>query len=204
MALEKVGSFDKTTLPVPVVEISSTTPDPALDLPNNFPDDTIFINANNVLVAANGGSVGVDLTLGVIAIDGGNANGGGSFQPQPNTGTVGLSTRTSVSTSVPTIDANSSVNLEVTGYTGYLLYKVECDVPLWIRIYTDGTKRTDDADRYFGVDPAVNSGVVAEVVTTANTNSILMLPPVIGFNNDSPTTDSIYVSLKNLGTQQSL
>lgn len=171
-----------------------------------FPDDAIFINANNVMVAANGSSVGVDLTLDVIAIDGGNANGGGSYQPeppQPNTDTVGLSTRITSSVSVPAIGAGNTTNLQVSGFPGYLLYKVTCSVPLWVRIYTDSTKRTDDASRYFGVDPSINSGVVAEVLTTANTSSVLLLPPVVGFNNDVPPSNTIYLSVTNLGTEES-
>jgi hypothetical protein len=67
----------------------------------------------------------------------------------------------------------------------------------WVRIYTDTASRTADASRAEGVDPTPGSGVIAEVITTAAPQTILISPGTIGFNNESSPTTSIPIAVTN-------
>jgi hypothetical protein len=78
-----------------------------------------------------------------------------------------------------------------------MLYKVATNYPAWVRIYSDSTSRTSDASRLEGNDPTPGSGVIAEVITTASSLTQLITPGVIGFNNDTVTTSTIYLAVTN-------
>jgi hypothetical protein len=65
----------------------------------------------------------------------------------------------------------------------------------WVRIYTDAASRTADAARLISVDPTT-TGIIAEVVTTANT-TVPIAPGVIGFSNESPASTNILLAITN-------
>jgi len=163
-----------------------------------IPDGTtITLDANGNIAAAPGGyslPIAASGTLGGVKIGSGlsiDGNGvltatGGSSVPQIQnlTGT----------TSSLADDATAELN--ITGYKAYSLFKIETDAASWVRVYTDDTSRDADQTRSEGTDPSPGSGVIAEVRTTT-AESILITPGIMGFNNDSPRTTTIYLSVTN-------
>ena len=99
--------------------------------------------------------------------------------------------------------------LNITGYKGYVLYKVSVNASCpycWIRLYVDDVSRQADRFRSSGSDPEPGSGCVAEVVHFPPGNElgeILVTPGVLGFNNDNPRTNTIYLAITNYGAQAS-
>jgi len=87
-------------------------------------------------------------------------------------------------------------NLSITGFKGYMMYKIATSAAAWIRIYTSTAARTADSSRAEGTDPSPGAGVIAEVVTTG-AETVLLSPGVIGFNNESIPTNSIEVAVTN-------
>jgi hypothetical protein len=87
-------------------------------------------------------------------------------------------------------------DLNITGFKGYLLFKIQSSHAAWIRIYTTAAARTADVGRSEDVDPGSNSGVLVEVVTTGS-QTIVIAPGVLGFNDENPTTTNIPISVTN-------
>lgn len=174
-----------------------------IDVPagNLYPEGTILVSNTGIVDASIGTALGANVI--VTYIDGGNASGGGGVEEQPpannssNTTVTGLSTRTIVSSSVGTIAANSIADVNISGFKSYALYTVGYTQPAWIRIYTSAAARANDTNRAIGADPVPGSGILAEVVTTANSQSFILTPPVVGFNSEAPVGNTVYVSIKN-------
>lgn len=104
------------------------------------------------------------------------------------TAVSGLESRSTAAGTTSSLANGASADLNITGFKGYALYKIQTSVAAWVRLYVDAASRTADVSRLETVDPAPGSGVIAEVITTGN-QTILMSPAVIGFNNEtSPTT----------------
>ena len=163
-----------------------------------IPDGTtITIDANGNIAAAAGGYVlptasatvlgGIKIGSG-LSIDGNgvvNATGGSTVpQIQDLTGTTG------------SVADNNTTELNITGYKAYALFKITVDTEAWVRVYVDDASRDADLTRSEGQDPTPGSGVIAEV-RTSGAESILTSPGIMGFNNDNPRTDNIYLSVTN-------
>ena len=105
---------------------------------------------------------------------------------------------------VTTSIANNGIgNTDIFAFKSYALMKVGLSTAGWLRLYTDSTSRTNDANRSVGTDPTPGSGVIAEVVTTGITTTVMISPFVLGGNMDDPVTDTIYAAITNLsGTTQ--
>ena len=111
------------------------------------------------------------------------------------------------STAIPTIEEKFATSasiasgddgdLTITGYRGYVLYKIKASVASWVRIYCDAASRTNDANRSEGNDPSPGSGVIAEVLTTSADQEVLITPGAMGFNNDSSPSTNIYLAINN-------
>jgi hypothetical protein len=116
-----------------------------------------------------------------------------------------LQSRTTVS-GVTTSIANLGIgNTDITGFKSYALMRVGLSTTGWLRLYTDSTSRDADVSRSIGEDPAVGSGVIAEVVTTGISTTQIISPFVMGGNLDNPADTIIYASIKNLsGSTQSI
>jgi hypothetical protein len=111
---------------------------------------------------------------------------------------IGLSSRTTVqATTSISIAPGASANCQVAGAKSYLLSKVTTNFPAWIRIYSDSASRTADLSRSEGNDPLPGSGVIAEIITSVGSLSQLITPGVLGFNNDTITTSTIYLAVTN-------
>jgi hypothetical protein len=116
-----------------------------------------------------------------------------------------LQSRTTVS-GVTTSIANLGIgNTNITGFKSYALMRVGLSTAGWLRLYTDSESRDADVSRSIGEDPAVGSGVIAEVVTTGISTTQIISPFVMGGNLDNPADTTIYASIKNLsGSTQSI
>jgi hypothetical protein len=116
-----------------------------------------------------------------------------------------LQSRTTVS-GVTTSIANLGIgNTNITGFKSYALMRVGLSTAGWLRLYTDSASRDADVSRSIGEDPAVGSGVIAEVVTTGISTTQIISPFVMGGNLDNPADTTIYASIKNLsGSTQSI
>jgi hypothetical protein len=122
---------------------------------------------------------------GVFTFVSGGGGGGG-----------GLSSRQTLSASTTNIGNNVSANIQINGYKGYALYKIQTSAAAWVRLYTSSSARTADESRTQGEDPLPSSGVLAEVVTTG-AETVLIAPSVLGFNDDNPVTGSIPIRVTN-------
>jgi hypothetical protein len=111
---------------------------------------------------------------------------------------IGLSSRTAVqATTGISIASAATSNCQTIGAKSYLLSKVTTNYPAWIRIYSDGASRAADSSRTEGNDPLPGSGVIAEVITSVGALTQLITPGVLGFNNDTITTSTIYLTVTN-------
>lgn len=82
------------------------------------------------------------------------------------------------------------------GYKGYVLYKIQTSHSAWVRVYINAASRSADVGRELGADPAYDAGVIAEVVTSGE-QTVIMAPAIFGFNDETPITTTIPVSVKN-------
>ena len=100
-----------------------------------------------------------------------------------------------------TVGAGVTANVEITNaYRSYSLLKVETDYPAWVVIYVTDATRTADAGRTIDADPTPGSGVITEVIGTSGAaQEFLMTPAVIGWNNESSTSNQrkIYAKVAN-------
>jgi hypothetical protein len=119
----------------------------------------------------------------------GPAGGGGG-------GGTGLGSRTTTNATTSSIANGASTDLNITGFKGYALYKVQTSAAAWVRLYTDNTTRTSDNGRSQTSDPLAGAGVIAEVVTTG-AQTQLITPAVVGFNNDGTPGTTIYARVTN-------
>jgi len=127
-------------------------------------------------------------------------NGAGSFSfttVEGGGGGSGLTSRGSISGSTGSIANNAAANINLTGYKGYVLYKIQTNGAAWVTVYASAATRTADASRTSDQYPADGGGVIAEVIT-AGAETVLITPGVIGFNNENPITDVIPIKVVNL------
>jgi len=109
---------------------------------------------------------------------------------------AGLEARSTAAGVTASLGSLASADLNITGFKGYVLLKIQTSVAAWVRLYTDGTSRTADAGRLETVDPDPGAGVIAEVITTGG-QTILMSPAVMGFNNETVPTTTIPCRVTN-------
>lgn len=115
------------------------------------------------------------------------------YAPATNVETVGVRVSRSIGSS--TLANNASQNLELySTSSSYALLKLKVEVNnptmtniAWLRVYTDEASRTADASRTTQEEAGVNSGVVAEIITSGDADSeeILIAPALVGYNQDS-------------------
>ncbi len=110
--------------------------------------------------------------------------------------TSGANSRTTVSGTTGVLSNGATGNISITGFKGYILYKITVSGAAWVRVYTDVASQTSDAGRLEGVDPAPGAGVIAEVITTG-AQTILITPGSYGFSNELPATTAIPVAVTN-------
>ena len=182
-----LGNVDNTTDANKPVSTATQT---ALDLkaPIASPTFTGTVTLGAVgNVSITGGSSGQILTT----------NGLGVLSWGTVSGLVGLSARTTVTTTTASLANNANADANITGYKSYVLLKIQTSAAAWVRIYSDDASRTADAARTSNTDPALGAGIIAEVITTS-AQTILISPGSYGFNNESIPTTTIPVNITNL------
>lgn len=90
-------------------------------------------------------------------------------------------------------------NISIPAAKTFSLLKIETSAAAWVTLYTDSTSRTNDASRSEFVDPAPGSGVIAEIIT-ASSDTRIISPGIIGWNNDASPGDNIYAKVVNKGS----
>jgi len=124
-----------------------------------------------------------------------NGSGGFTFEDASGGGSSLQSRATKAGTTGSLADA-AQENLDITGFKGYALLKVQTDRAARVRIYTDAASRTADASRAEGTDPTADAGVIAEVITTG-AQTVIISPGAFGFNNESTPTTTIPCRITN-------
>lgn len=117
-----------------------------------------------------------------------NAGGGGSGS---------LPSRTSPSAATASIADGVSTDIDITGYKGYALYTITTSHAAWVTLYTDNSSRQADNARGETEDPAPDSGVIAEVITSSGNLKVAIAPGVIGYNLETTPTTNIPVKVRN-------
>jgi hypothetical protein len=87
-------------------------------------------------------------------------------------------------------------NITITGFKGYIIYKISTNHAAWVRLYSSAAARAIDESRLEGEDPLSGSGVIAEVITTGS-QEILLTPGTVGFNSETPPNSNIYLAVTN-------
>jgi hypothetical protein len=158
----------------------------------------LSIDVNGIL-SANAGSytlpVATGSTLGGIKIGSGLSIDGNGVVNATVASSVQTIQELSGTTASLAPDATAEIN--IVGYKAYSLFKIETTAESWIRIYTDDVSRDADVTRSEGQDPSAGGGVIAEIRTDGIDNNVLITPGILGFNNDSPRTTTIYLSVTN-------
>lgn len=104
--------------------------------------------------------------------------------------------RTTVSVTTPVINYQSSANVTIPGFKGYVLYKITVSAGAWVVVYTSSATRSADLSRSITTDPLPNSGVIAEIITTSAGTQIFT-PGVVGYNDETPLTTAITIKVVN-------
>lgn len=107
-----------------------------------------------------------------------------------------LQTRSAATGTSASLADGASADVEITGFKGYALLKIETDRAAWVRIYTDAASRTADAGRAESSDPTPDAGVIAEVITTG-AQTVVISPGTIGFSNEGTPDTTIPVRVTN-------
>lgn len=109
----------------------------------------------------------------------------------------GLSSRTTVSVTTASIADAATDNVSITSAAkAYAVLSIQVDAAAWVRVYSSTTARTNDSSRSELVDPDPDAGVHAEIIT-AGAATVKFTPTSIGWNDESPVTDTIYLAIKN-------
>ena len=139
----------------------------------------------------------VTISNGVISSAGGGGGGGGG---------TSLGSRQAFNNSTSSGHATDAAeNITITAYKGYALYKIEVSEPAWVTLYVSSAARTADASRPITLDPTPGSGVIAEAITQASSETVLFTPAVIGFNDDATPSTNVYLKVVNRsGSTQSI
>ena len=171
--------------------------------------NNLNIDANGVLSAVQGNytlPTASTTVLGGVKVDGTSITIDGNGVITANAGSTSPSITTATGTINNAIVGYQTLNI-TSGFKAYVLYKVSVNVSCpycWIRLYTDPDSRDNDRFRGQGTDPSPGSGCIAEVVHFPPSNEdleILISPGVLGFNNDNPRTNTIYLAVTNYGAQ---
>lgn len=144
-------------------------------------------NVTWTLPGADGSSGQVLSTNGSGTLTWETVSGGGS-------GLVSRTTLTPVTTG--SLASGASEDLIITGYKGYVLYKIETDAAAWVRLYSSTAARTADASRLEGTDPLPGSGVIAEIISTG-AQTILITPGALGFSTETSPSTQIPCTITN-------
>ena len=162
--------------------------------------NNLTIDANGVL-SANAGAYTLPTAsttiLGGVKVDGTSVTIDGNGVITANAGSTSPSITDLTGQTGPIVQNGGIGDLNISGYKGYVLYKITSSHEAWIRVFVDDASRQADDTRSEGTDPTPGGGVIAEVRTYGLNQSVLVTPGVMGFNNDNPRTTTMYLSVVN-------
>lgn len=126
----------------------------------------------------------------------------GPSGPPGNPGSGFSATFVTVSGATTSLSSGTTGTITMTGVDvgkAYVLYKLQTSYPAWIRLYTNAANRSADVNRNISVDPASNSGVIVEVISTVSGTTVIA-PGVNGFNDDpGGPTNTMHFNVTNIG-----
>jgi hypothetical protein len=188
--IERVTPTSNMTIKVGGAGRSNATP--------NLDEGNVFLgDSNNRAVATSfNDTVDSHLNLSSASTNEVLSYNGSDYAWVAQSGGSSLQSRTTKAGTTGSLADAAQENLDITGFKGYALLKVQTDRAARVRIYTDAASRTADASRAEGSDPAADDGVIAEVITTA-AETVLISPGAIGFNNESTPTTTIPCRITN-------
>jgi hypothetical protein len=190
-----VSDLTDTTniIPADISDLTDTTNIIPADI-SDLTDTTNIIPTQLTDLGITDGTPGQVLTT--------NGSGGFTFTTVSGGGGggTGLGSRTTVGGTTGALAINGVGNLSITGFKTYALLGIYVEIPAWVRLYSSAAARTADASRLENQDPQPGAGIIAEVITTSNDQTVLFTPATIGFNAESPVSTTIYASVKNKGT----
>ena len=93
--------------------------------------------------------------------------------------------------------SNTTATIQFEAYKSYMLSRITSNYPVWLRVYSDSTSRSNDAGRALGASGANVSGLIYELYTTTFANNKLITPGILGFNSDANVTGTVYLSVTN-------
>ncbi len=183
--------------------LTSTTVKVVGDMQINAQGDLKFADADssNYVAFQAPATVASNITWTLPATDGTNGqvlttNGTGTLTWTTASGGGVLPSRTTINGNTGSISNGATGNFSITGFKAYYLLKVAVTHASWVRIYTDEASRLADSGRLEGTDPLPGSGVIAEIITTGS-ETVLISPALLGFNNETIPTSAIPIAVTN-------
>lgn len=107
-----------------------------------------------------------------------------------------LAGRVTLTTST-NLASNTTGTIQFEAYKSWMLSRVTVNYPVWLRVYSDATSRSNDADRAFGALGTGVSGLIYELFTTSFASNRIIAPGILGFNADNVATGTVYLSVMN-------
>lgn len=156
---------------------------------------------NNVVATANV-TAGNVISLGNVSASGNVSGtffiGNGAFLTGVVTGGGGgAGSRADVLINTGSIANAATFTGTVNLAKGYAVYKVVTTDAAWVRLYSNAATQSADSGRNQDNDPQPGSGVMVEVITNG-ANTVLISPAAVGWNDDSPVSNAIPISVTNL------
>jgi hypothetical protein len=197
--VNSIQNFSGTSL-----TLTATTVNVAGNMQLNGQNDLRFADADssNWVAFQAPASITSNVTWTLPSTDGSvgqvlTTNGGGTLSWSTASGGSGLVSRSPL-TPVTTgaLASGASENVIITGFKGYVLYKIETDAAAWVRLYSSTDARNSDASRLEGTDPLPGSGVIAEIISTG-AETILITPGALGFSTESIPNTQIPCTITN-------
>lgn len=112
----------------------------------------------------------------------------------------GLSLRQTFTATTSLMSTGTFTTIDLVGYKSYMIQKIETNLPARVRFYTDSSSRNTDRFRSEATSASAYNGVIADIVTTSTGLSRTTSPGIFGFNNDTSTNSTVYMTVNNKHT----
>lgn len=123
--------------------------------------------------------------------------GNGALLTGVVTGGGGAGNRANVTVNTGSIANAATFTGNLIMAKGYAVYKLATTDAAWVRLYSSTATQSADSSRSQDTDPQPGSGVMVEVITNGS-NVVLISPSAVGWNDESPVSNVIPISVTNL------
>jgi hypothetical protein len=162
---------------------------------------TNSVTSLNAISAAGNVTGGNIISLGGVSatgnVSGNYILGNGSLLTGVVTGGGGAGNRANVTINTGTIANAATFTGNVVMAKGYAVYKIATTNAAWVRLYSNATTQSEDSGRSQNNDPQPGSGVMVEAITNG-ANVVLISPSALGWNDSTPPSNAIPISVTNL------